>query len=72
MSYNGGNYPPLRTNQHPLLMTEEILIQIHEAESERGDIQQTRCPHCREPLDLSAKVGASSDDLWLKIAKAKA
>ena len=50
-------------------MTEEILIQMHEAESERGDIQQTRCPHCRERLEISAKVGLSSDDLWLRIAK---
>ena len=48
----------------------EILIQVHEAESSKGVRQQTNCPYCGGPLDVTAKTGSSSDDLWVDIAKA--
>ena len=49
----------------------EILIQVHEAESSKGVRQQTNCPHCGGQLDITAKTGSSSDDLWVDIAKAE-
>ncbi len=49
----------------------EILIQVHDAEGPQGERQQTNCPHCGGPLDITAKTGTSSDDLWVDIAKAR-
>ncbi len=49
----------------------EILIQVHDAEGPEGERQQTNCPHCGGPLDITAKTGTSSDDLWVDIAKGR-
>jgi hypothetical protein len=49
----------------------ELLVQLHEAETPNGGYAETRCPYCNRKLDVTVRIWASQDDIWVDIARSR-